>query len=239
MNLILFNRAEINLPLPIGDTRAVHILSVLRRQIGDTFDAGLLNGPKGKGILVGIKADCLELKYDWTDEPIAADPIKLVIGLPRPQTARKILQEATTMGVAELHFVRTNRSEPSYADSTLWRTDEWQKHVATGAAQAFCTRVPMVSSKSSLKETLSQLPQSGTRIALDNYEAPIALSKCHGLRDTSVVMAFGPERGWSAEERDWLRENGFVFAHLGSRVLRLETAIVAALALLKAQRGAM
>jgi 16S rRNA (uracil1498-N3)-methyltransferase len=91
LNLILFDRAEINLPLPIGDTRAVHSLSVLRRQIGDTFDAGLLNGPRGKGILVGIKADCLELKYDWTDEPIAADPIKLVIGLPRPQTARKIL----------------------------------------------------------------------------------------------------------------------------------------------------
>ncbi|MFI5337188.1 MAG: RsmE family RNA methyltransferase [Opitutales bacterium] len=52
-------------------------------------------------------------------------------------------------------------------------------------------------------------------------------------------MAFGPERGWSADERRQLRAAGFTFAHLGSRVLRLETAVVAALAVLKARRGAM
>ncbi len=239
MNLILFNREEIVRPLPIADPRAVHILSVLRRQISQTFDAGLLNGPRGQGTLVEIKAEHLVIEYAWGDEPPPADPITLVIGLPRPQTARKILQEASTLGVAALHFVRTVRGESSYADSTLWRTGEWQRHIAAGAAQAFCTRVPTVSHGNSLSDTLALLPKSGDLIALDNYEASIPFSNCHLSSSSPSIIAFGAERGWSADERELLGQRGFIFSHLGSRVLRLETAVIVALALLKAQQGTM
>jgi RsmE family RNA methyltransferase len=54
-----------------------------------------------------------------------------------------------------------------------------------------------------------------------------------GLR-FPLALAFGPERGWSAGERQLLRAQGFELAHLGTRVLRTETAVVAALALAKA-----
>ncbi|HEY1848006.1 MAG TPA: RsmE family RNA methyltransferase, partial [Opitutaceae bacterium] len=49
-----------------------------------------------------------------------------------------------------------------------------------------------------------------------------------------LALAFGPERGWSGAERDLLRARGFTLAHLGTRVLRTETAVVAALAIAKA-----
>jgi RsmE family RNA methyltransferase len=41
-------------------------------------------------------------------------------------------------------------------------------------------------------------------------------------------LAIGPERGWSTQERDFLRANGFSLCHMGQRVLRVETAVVAA-----------
>lgn len=239
LNLILFHPDEISRPLPRADTRAGHLLQVLRRRPGDTFDAGLIDGPRGKGTIVALTPEHLELAFTWSAEPPPLDPIVLLIGLPRPQTARKILQEAAALGVAAVHFVRTDKGEPSYADSTLWTTGEWERHVQAGAAQAFCTRLPQVSHGHLLADQLNALPVDSSRLALDNYEAPIPLSKCHVLRDTSTVVALGSERGWSAGERDLLRAHEFTFAHLGPRVLRLETAVVAAVALIKAQRGSM
>ena len=48
MNIVLFEAEEVYLPLARQDARAKHILSVLRREIGDTFDVGVINGPRGK-----------------------------------------------------------------------------------------------------------------------------------------------------------------------------------------------
>jgi RsmE family RNA methyltransferase len=52
-------------------------------------------------------------------------------------------------------------------------------------------------------------------------------------------MALGPERGWGDRDRALLRKEGFLLAHLGARVLRSETAMVAAVSILRAARGQM
>ena len=66
---------------------------------------------------------------------------------------------------------------------------------------------------------------------MDNYEAVGKL----GLvveESESIFLAVGAERGWSGDERNQLRENGFTLKHLGKRILRVETAVVAALGIL-------
>ncbi len=237
MNIILFHPAEVELPLSRSDPRALHILGVLRRQPGDTFDAGLINGPRGKGSVVTVGTDSITLSFIWFEPPPPLCPIQLLIGLPRPQTARAILREATALGVAAMHFICTEKGESSYASSSLWKSDEWNGCVINGAAQAFCTRLPEVTHGRSLPETVARLPVETDRYALDNYEAPAHLSHCTPEGTKPVVLALGAERGWSADERTLLRKNGFVFAHLGPRVLRTETACIAAVTLLKAKIG--
>ena len=244
VNLILFETTELDRPLPRADRRAVHIAQVLRRQVGEAVDVGLVNGPRGKAILTAMTTEALRLSFAWDERPapVAADsPITLIIGLPRPQTARDILRDATTLGVANLHFVRTEKAEPSYAQSTLWSSGEWRRHVLAGAEQAFDTRVPEVTHGRTLQDVVSALPVSGTpdtRLALDNYESPASLSRIQSVT-YYVTLALGAERGWSAGERELLRAHGFVFAHLGARVLRTETACVAALAIVRAKLGLM
>jgi len=244
VNLILFDPAETGLPLPRTDARAVHIVDVLGRKPGDSFDTGLVNGPRGKGTLVAIDPLALTLNFTWGPAPPPPDPITLIVGLPRPQTARKILQEATALGVAALHFVLTDKGDSNYARSTLWSTGEWRRHLIAGAEQAFDTRLPEVSHGEPLVAVIAALPNNTTRVALDNYEAGEALSQCHVLRDIAkpsapVVLALGPERGWAPRDREHLRTGGFVLVHLGSRVLRLETACVAGVALVKVRLGLM
>jgi 16S rRNA (uracil1498-N3)-methyltransferase len=235
VNLILFETAETTVPLRRTDPRAIHLLEVLRRRAGDTFDAGLVDGPRGKGTLIAIAPDTLTLAFAWGDAPPPPSPFTMIIGLPRPQTARKILQEATALGVAALHFVSTEKGEPNYAQSTLWRDGEWRRHLVAGTEQAFCTRLPEVTFTHPLDATVDRLPPGGTRIALDNYESPQALSAL--ALTAPITLAFGPERGWSAREREFLRAQNFQFGHLGARVLRTETAIVASLAIAKAKLG--
>ena len=234
---MLFNAGEAQRPLPRNDPRAAHLLEVLRRRPGDTFDAGLIDGPRGRGTLVAVGADALTLAFAWGDEPPPPDPITLVVGMPRPQTARDILRDATTLGLAAMHFVLCERTEHSYARSALWTGDEWRRCVLTGVAQAFDTRVPGVTHGTPLAETLARLPGGVARLALDNYEASAPLARQSLARGAAVALAIGPERGWSNHDRELLRAGGFTLVGLGPRVLRTETAVVAALTLVKAARG--
>jgi len=242
LNLILFTPDETGAPLPRTDPRAVHLLSVLRRGPGATFDAGLVNGPRGKGTLVAVHADALVLEFAWGAAPAPLDPLVLLLGLPRPQTARDLLREATTLGATEIHFVLTARSDPNYAASTLWSSGEWRRHCLAGAEQAFDTRIPAVTWDRTLAAALAALPAGLVRIGLDNYEAPAALGQSPvlaGAADRAVVLALGPERGWAEADRMQLRAAGFTLAHLGPRVLRTETAMVAAVAILRSRQGRM
>lgn len=237
MNLVLFTPDEITRPLPRSDPRAVHVLTVLKRQPGDSFDAGLINGPRGRGTLLAIETAALTLAFAWGAPPPPPEPITLIIGLPRPQTARDILRDATTLGVTAIHFVLTEKGERNYAQSSLWTTDEWQRHLIAGASQAFVTQIPEITRGRPLAETLAALPAATTqRLALDNYEAAAPLARVRLAPETQVALALGPERGWSTEDRVVLRKHDFALMHLGPRVLRCETAVVAALTLVRAAR---
>ena len=234
MNIVLFEPDEIDRRLPLADERARHIIGVLRRRPGETFDAGIIDGPRGKGRLIEEHADGLEIEFDCGEEEPPLPPIDLVVGLSRPQTNRKILQEATALGVRSMKFVTTERGEPSYAESRLWSTGEWRRHLIAGAAQAFTTRLPTVvfglGLKESIAESIADASDQTFRIVLDNYESPKALATCLD-GPGEMLLAIGAERGWTAAERDLFREMGFGFAHLGARPLRTETAVIAAIAI--------
>lgn len=249
VNLVLLESHELNRPLPADDPRAVHVLTVLRRVPGDEFDVGVVDGPRGKATVRAVDSAGLQLDFTWGPPPPPLPPVTLLVGLARPQTARKILLEATTLGVAALHFVRTERSEPQYAQSSLWSSGEWRDHLCAGAAQAFTTQLPRVTWDTELSAHLVTGSAGGRaadglgdapgrrRLALDNYEATAPLGAWRLGTGEACVLAIGPERGWGPRDRDALRAAGFALAHLGSRVLRSETAVVAALAILRADSG--
>jgi RsmE family RNA methyltransferase len=245
VNLVLFESAELASPLPLADPRAQHIIKVLRRTTGDTFVAGVVDGPLGVATLRSLDATSLSLEFAPGQEPPPLPSISLLVGLPRPQTARDLLRDATTLGVARIHFVATERSDPNYASATLWTSGEWRRHLLAGAAQACDTRLPAVTWTRTLASVLaSEFPASAEPLclALDNYEASTPLSAALGAapsglmarvssRPSPLVLAFGPERGWGPADRAALRAAGFTLCSLGSRVLRLETAVTAALSL--------
>ena len=238
MNIILFESDETVVVLHRDDARARHLRSTMRCAAGDTFDVGRINGPRGKATVTGIDNGAFSLVITWGQPHSPPPPTRLVVGLPRPQTSRDILREATTLGVTKLDFVLTARSDANYRQSSLWQGEEWRRQIITGAAQAFDTHLPAVAWTGSLREAC-QHPAAPTHhsLALDIYEAETHLSHWSAPSALSPVTIFiGPERGWDERDRATLREFEIPFYSVGERVLRTETAVVAALTLIQAAR---
>ncbi len=231
MNLLLLEQKLSRLCLSRKDHRAVHLCEVLRVKIDDEIDLAHKNGPRGKGTVSILSEETLELTIRWLPpHPCDLLPVHLVVGFARPQTCRKILEQASALGVKKFSFFQAEKGDPSYPKSRLWTSEEWSERIDRGVEQAFATFVPSCETYGSLLDALGELENEGLqRIAMDNYEASAPLSVVKQNAETSIVLALGPERGWSANEREQLRSHRFELRHLGNRVLRLETAVVASL----------
>lgn len=238
MNLILLNDPVASVRLERNDPRAQHLRKVLRAKPGTCVFIGFANGLRARAqVLVAEPDGGFHLQVIGTEPAPAALPITLLIGLPRPHTARRILFEGANLGVAGMHFFAAQRSEPSYAQSSLWQTNEWQDRLRLGAEQAFGTHLPQVAMYADLHAALIALQDAGVHVALDHYEAEGALDALLPNVAAAAVLALGPERGWSAEERHLFRHHGWSLAHLGPHVLRAETAVVAAVAATASRLG--
>jgi 16S rRNA (uracil1498-N3)-methyltransferase len=235
MNLILFEPHELDTPLIWSDPRSEHVQQILHLGAGDEFAAGVIGGPTGRARIISLTEGMMQLSFQWGETPPPLPPLTLIVGLPRPPTARKVLNEVTSLGVRAMHFVITDLSEKNYAQSPLWSSGEWRRHLINGAQQACDTHLPEVTYARRLHDVIDALAPGGARLALDNYEASRHL---HDVPlQAPVTLASGPERGWSPRELETLRGAGFELAHLGSRVLRVETASVAAVAIVRAKMG--
>lgn len=237
MNLLLFSSESELRHLRPGDPRLHHVRTVLRLGSGQQLYAGVLNGKRAWAkILSDDPQEGMFTEPQWeAQEPPQPLPLRVLVGLPRPQTARRILFEAAVLGVSQLDFFQAQKGEPSYAQSSLWHSGQWQERLWQGAEQACVTTLPAVNHFKSLADALAAPQQlAEVRLALDIYEAVAPLSHLlpPGLPpERQLTLAFGPERGWDATEREQLTQEGFLLTHLGQRVLRSETAFVAALSL--------
>ncbi|MEX0326077.1 MAG: 16S rRNA (uracil(1498)-N(3))-methyltransferase [Puniceicoccaceae bacterium] len=239
MNRILFESQDSQCELAASDPRLEHVRGVLRMKVGDAFDVGVVNGPVGKATIRELGPERMQLSMEWGERPPLPPDIHLLVGMCRPATARKILATAPTLGVRSISFASCGRSDPAYAKSRLWKSGEWRSVLLEGVEQAFDTYLPAVEVADSIGNGLASLPVAATRLALDVYEGVGPLSGAACSPGQPVCLAIGPERGWNKHDREALRGAGFELVSLGERVLRVETAVTAALTLLLAKLGVL
>jgi 16S rRNA (uracil1498-N3)-methyltransferase len=236
VNIILFEADEVGKPLAKRDERAVHLIKVLRKRVGDTFDAGVIGGERGTGRIEAVEADgSVLVALELSGTPPALFPIRVAVGFPRPIQLRRLLRDLSSLGVQAIDLVGTDLGEKSYRDTNLLTDGGARAALVEGAAQARDTRLP----------TLAVWPSLGKWLAARAWgESPRALVAPDNVRPASaftaldfpagegaVVLAIGSERGWSDREREALEAAHFVRASMGGRALRTETACVAAVVL--------
>lgn len=223
MNLILFKEDENLGFLPIMDFRTEHILKIIKPEVGDRLDMGILNGKKGKLIINKITTEGIFYDFEAIENSPKLHPITFIIGTPRPPVAKRVLKDLSTSGVESIKMCATDLGEKTYLTSKLWKDEKYMEYILDGARQAESTLIPKINRYFSLKKALDSIPNDFDKLAMDNISPDFNISS-YKPNNKKVAICIGGERGFSDRERKMLREYGYTIFKLGDRVLRTETA---------------
>lgn len=242
---VRLTRVFVDAPLAAGTTVALpetatgHLLRVLRLGAGDA--CVLFNGDghdyHGRIAAAG--------KRDATVEVIEAralaneSPLRIVLlqAVARGEKMDWIVQKATELGVAGIAPVLSERGEVKLdGDRAGKRTAHWRSVAVAACEQSGRARVPAIAAPQPLSPALAGLPGDARKLVLDpDADTPLAALDLDVARP--IVVAIGPEGGWSPGDLALLRGAGFAGLRLGPRVLRTETAGIAAIAALQVRFG--
>jgi 16S rRNA (uracil1498-N3)-methyltransferase len=230
LNVLLFDAKDEIAPgrVRVGGRRLRHVREILRAEPGDELVLGRLGGRLGRGRVAALGPDALELEVTLDRDPPPPHPAALAVALPRPPSLRKVLQQATALGVKRFLFFASARVEKSYWQSSALRPEAVHEQLLLGLEQAVDTVLPAVERERSFRrfaaETLPAFAEGAEILAAHPGHAPAA-SGAAGR----CVLVLGPEGGFVDDELAALRGAGARLVGLGPRVLRVETAVVALL----------
>lgn len=238
MNLILIEPHEVQPAglVQLADDRARHIHGVLRATPGKPLKVGLLNGPRGQAIVQECSSTGVTLACSFEGEPPPGPRVDLLLALPRPKVLGRLWSPLAQLGVRRLMLTNGAKVERNYFDTHWLKPEVYRPLLVEGLQQACDTRLPTVSVhrffRPLVEDHLSTDPLVEMKLVADP-SATVRLSGVSPPRTGAVMLAVGPEGGWTPFELDLLGKAGFSTVHVGSRILRTDTACVALLALLQ------
>ena len=225
--------AEIVLP----DAAARHAVGVLRLQVGDALN--LFNGTGGeyRASLVAVnkrETRVRLIEFDATERESPVD-ITLALGISAGERMDYSLQKATELGVTAIAPLATERSVVKLAGERAdKRLQHWQHVVIAACEQCGRNRVPAVAPVQKIYAYLAAVDRN-KRLLMLSPDAATPLKRVSPSAE--VVLLIGAEGGLAPSEYQAAQACGFEPVNLGPRILRTETAPVAALALLQALWG--
>jgi len=204
---------------------ADHLARILRAQIGQEFD--IATGPEvRRGRITRIQPDRVEFELGEIIPVPSSPQVTLALSIFKFDRMEWAIEKCTELGVARIVPVIASRTESHLVIAAAKRVERWQRIVRQAAEQSRRASIPEVSQPIKLKDALA-LP-GNTRILLSESEKEFMLNEVLQPANPDVVLALGPEGGWTDSELDQFREAGWSSASLGATILRAETAAIAA-----------
>lgn len=223
--------------LELPEHSAHHAREVLRLRAGAAVRVFDGRGAEFEATLDGVsrKAVTVLLTHAVPERPESPLRIELALSPLKGDRMELVVQKATELGVAAIRPVVTIRTDAVARPAlTGARHERWEK-VASGAAEQCGRAVVPEIHPAVLLPRLLDTPFDGTRVVLAEDDPRQPLRSL--ASPTALLLLVGPAGGWEARERESLERAGFVAASLGPRILRSETAAVAALAVAQALWG--
>ena len=216
----------------------VRHLNVLR--VKNTEEIVLFNGngksyPTLPEVLEKRRASVRILREEATDNESPLN-ITLVQAVSAAERMDFTLQKSVELGVAEIRPVISERCVVRLSgERAEKRVARWQEIVVSACEQSGRNIVPKVLPLTTYAQSLQQLPQETTKLLM-------SLNRAQKLGDVQpqsgkVVFMVGPEGGWTEKEEQQAFDAGFQSVTLGKRVLRTETASLAAIAAMQTLWG--
>jgi 16S rRNA (uracil1498-N3)-methyltransferase len=232
--------------LPLPAEAAQHLVRVLRLEAGDVLRVFNGRGGEFDASIESIARSAVSVRIGTYHAIDRESPLQVTLlqGIARGEKMDLILQKATELGVAAVTPVTTLRSTVRLADDTADRKLAHWRGVLTGACeQSGRNRIPTLGAACALPAAISAQGQAQLKLLLEpdadagNLKALLAAAFHSAMRNPDICLLVGPEGGLDPQEILLARQAGFVSCQLGPRVLRTETAALAALAALQALAG--
>jgi len=229
MNRILFESSEIIDGIAtFGGVRAEHVLDVLHGEVGQILKTGEVNGRIGTSVIIAINGREITVRVTHEGESIAPW-VDIILAPPRPRVMKRLLPQLAAMGVGRIVLVGAEKVERDFWGATLLKEENYRPLLMDGLMQCGTTILPTIETWKSFKCFLREgLPAftHRNRILAHPYGANHPLSPIN----YPLLLAIGPEGGWTDAEVEKLEAADFVRHSLGSRILRTDTATIALLA---------
>jgi 16S rRNA (uracil1498-N3)-methyltransferase len=184
----------------------------------------------------------LKLSCDLTG-PISPRPrIDLLLAMPRPKVMNRLWPVLSSLGVGRVLISNAWKTERNYFDTHVLEPEHIRKGLIEGLQQARDTRLPQVSVHRQFKKLIEDEldavgPYAARLVAHPTEEAFPVDTLAHLSADERVLLAVGPEGGWTPYELEMLTSHGFTAASWGPRPLRTDTACAVLLGLIHAALG--
>ena len=219
----------------IEGAQAAHMARVLRAQPGMEADV-VAGGHVFHAEVAAVSSD--EVRFNLVAE-VQADPalpVTLIMSVYKFDRMEWAIEKATELGVAALAPVIAQRTEKHLAQAAEKRAERWRRIAHEAAQQSRRSDVPLIHNPVLLADCV-RAASGVTRIVLAEQERTTTLRRLieeavesAGEEMPAIEIAIGPEGGWAPAEEALFDANGWRAATLGPRILRAETAAIAALA---------
>lgn len=206
---------------------ADHLVRVLRARIGQEFDI-VANGIVRKGVIVAL-ADSLvdfELGEEIPGQPTAIQ-LTLLLAIFKFDRMEWAIEKCTELGVTRIVPVVARRTDSHLVAAAAKRVERWRRLAVQASEQSRRASPPEIGDPIKLREAAA-LP-GGLKVVLSEAEEQSQLRDIQPAGE--VLLAVGPEGGWTEDELELLQKNGWLSASLGPTILRAETAAIAATAI--------
>lgn len=241
MNLILLEPDELQ---PDGTAiltgkRARHVREVLHAAEGEEIRVGVVDGAVGTATILE-DAKQLRLQCALTGQAPLVPRVDLLLAMPRPKVMNRLWPVLASLGVGRILISNAWKTERNYFDTHVLEPEHVREGLIEGLQQARDTRLPQVSVHKQFKKLVEDKlealgPYAARLVAHPGAASSLSLG---GLpKDARVLLAVGPEGGWTEYELQLLGDHGFKSVSWGPRALRTDTACVVLLGLVHAALG--
>ncbi len=207
--------------------QAQHVLTVLNGVPGQQIRAGLLNGDVGLATIETIKNSEIEVFFKADSQPVSPPGLSLLLALPRPKMLKRLLIDATSLGIKQIVLINSWKVDKSYWQTPNLKADLLREKMLLGLEQARDTVLPTLTLaprfRPFVEDNLDSWAGNSQRILAHPGDHP----PMPHSQTSPTTLAIGPEGGWTDYEVEMLQKQGFSCFSFGSRILRVETALPA------------
>jgi 16S rRNA (uracil1498-N3)-methyltransferase len=230
-------RLQPDAEVSLGDDAASHMLRVLRLRRGDSLVVFDGSGTDFEAEITAVSREAVTVRVGRGHEVRSESPLEITLlqGVCRGPRMDTVVQKATELGVTRIRPVLTSRGVVRFDSEQAGRKrHHWQRVAIAAAEQSGRSRIPEVGEPQPFEDSVATAAGIATRLMLDPAGPGI---RELGTPVSPVGLLIGPEGGLTPEERQFADSHGFTAVRLGPRILRTETAPLAALALLQFLAG--